>query len=47
MFDKLVTKVKIIDTTRIVLKTQCNTDELDPEKKNDADRRIYDTKGPF
>ena len=30
---KIVTKVNAIDTTRIVFKTQCNTNELNPEKK--------------
>lgn len=46
MFDKLVTKVNAIDTSKFVLKIQYNTDKSSPEKKiHDADKRIPDTSG--
>ena len=34
MYDKLVEKVNNIDTSGFVLKTKCDTDKSDLEKKN-------------
>ena len=34
MYDKLVAKVNTIDTTAFVLKTKCDADKSDLEKKN-------------
>ena len=43
-YDKLVTKVNNIDTTRFVLKTTYDTDKSDLEKKiSDIDKIIPDT----
>ena len=43
-YNKLVTKVDNIDTTRFVLKTKYDTDKSDLEKKmSDADKKIPDT----
>ena len=45
-YNKLVTKVDIIDTTGFVLKTKYDTDKSDLEKKNsDVDKKIPDTSG--
>ena len=44
VYDKLVGKVNIIDTTGFVLKTTYDTDTSDLEKKiSDADKKIPDT----
>ena len=41
LYDKLVTKVEKIDTTKFALKTTYDTDKSDLEKKiNDADKKI-------
>ena len=41
VYDKLIAKVNNIDTTRFALKTKCDTDKLDLEKKSsDADKKI-------
>ena len=46
MYDKLVTKVKVIDNNGFLLKTQCNTDKSGLEKKiDDAGRKISDASG--
>lgn len=46
MYEKLVTKVNAIDTSRFILKTQHNTDNFCPEKKIiDADYKILDISG--
>ena len=43
-YDKLVTKVDNTDTTGFVLKTTCDTDKSDLEKKiSDVDKKIPDT----
>ena len=43
-YDKLVTKVDNTDTTGFVLKTTCDTDKSDLEKKiRDVDKKIPDT----
>ena len=40
VYDKLITKVNVIDTSGFVLKTQYDTDKLDLEKKvKDADKK--------
>ena len=45
-YNKLVTKVDIIDTTGFVLKTKYDTDKSDLEKKiSDVDKKIPDTSG--
>ena len=45
-YNKLVTKVDIIDTTGFVLKTKYDTDKSDLEKKiTDVDKKIPDTSG--
>ena len=47
MCDKLFAKVNNIDTSGFVLKTKCNTDKSDLEKKiSDAEKKIPDTSGP-
>ena len=44
VYDKLVTKVSNIDTTRFVLKTEYDTDKSDLEKKiSDGEKKILDT----
>ena len=44
--DKLVTKVNNIDISGFVLKTKCDTDKSDLEKKiSDAGKKIADTSG--
>ena len=46
VYDKLVTKVNNIDTSRFVLKTKYDTDKSDIEKKiSDADKKIPNTSG--
>ena len=46
MYDKLVTKVNNIDTSRFALKTKYDTDKSGLEKKiSDADKKIPDTSG--
>ena len=46
VYNKLVAKVNSIDTIGFVLKTKCDTDKLDLEKKiSDADKNISDTSG--
>ena len=46
-YDKLVEKVDNIDTTGFVLKTTCDTDKSDLEKKiSDANKKIPDTRDP-
>ena len=43
-YDKLVTKLDKIDTTRFVLKTKYDTDKSDLEKKlSDAEKKISNT----
>ena len=45
-YNKLVTGVDNIDTTGFVLKTKCDTDKSDLEKKfSDAEKKIPDTSG--
>ena len=39
MYDKLVSKVDNIDTSRFVLKTKYNTDKSDLKKTSDADKK--------
>ena len=47
MYDKLVAKVNNIDTSEFALKTKCNTDKSDLEKKiSDADKKIPDISRP-
>ena len=46
VYDKLVTKVNTINSSKFVLKTQYDTDKSDLEKKiNDANKEIPDTSG--
>ena len=46
MYEKLVTKVNAIDTSRFILKTQHNTDKVCPEKKIiDDNYKILDISG--
>ena len=46
MYEKLVTKVNGIDISGFVLKTKCDTDKSDLEKKiSDAEKKIADTSG--
>ena len=46
VYDKLVSKVNNIDTSRFVLKIKYDTDKSDLEKKiSDSDRKILDTSG--
>ena len=43
VYDKLVTKVNAVDTSRFVLKTQYNTDKSGIKKQiDDADKKIRD-----
>ena len=45
-YNKLVTKVDNIDTTRFVLKSKYDTDKSDlPKKISDVDKKIPDTSG--
>ena len=45
VYDKLVTKLNNIDTSRFVLKNKYDTDKSDLEKKRDADKKIPDVSG--
>ena len=46
VYDKLVTKVNAINSSKFVLKTQCDTDKSGLEKKiNDANKKISDISG--
>ena len=41
MYDKLLTKVNVVDTSRFALKTQYDTDKSGLEQKiNDTDKKI-------
>ena len=46
MYDKLIAKVNNIDTTAFVLKTKCDADKPDLEKKiSNTDKKNFDTSG--
>ena len=45
MYNKFVTKVNTIDSTRYVLQTQYNSDKSGAKKIDNADKKISDTSG--